>query len=81
MPFSERMKEAKIVHAYGDRKFWNNLDYMNLFPEWIENAIEWSRLSFETEGNDLPLVSCVMSCYERYDYLLKSNKKIHCLKT
>lgn len=72
LPTSEKMKEAKIVHAYGDRKFWNDLDYMNAFPEWIDNAIKWSKLSFEIERNDSPLVSCVMSCYERYDYLLKS---------
>ena len=72
LPNSENAKEATIVHAYGDRKFWNNLYYYKDFPEWQENATEWSKIMHETTHAETPLVSCIMSCYERYDYLAES---------
>lgn len=69
LPTAENAEDAAIVHAYGDRKFWNNLEYAQLYPEWMSNAIQWSRLAYEGACKSMPLVSCVMSCYERYDYL------------
>lgn len=64
----EKAKSASIIHAYGDQKFWNNVDYKKNYPEWNDNDKEWKRLS---ENNSLvkPLVSCIMSTYDRYDYL------------
>ncbi len=68
----DKLKQASIVHAYGDEKFWNNSKLRNMFPKWQENELEWqSILSFNNEASN-PLVSCVMSTYERYDYLQES---------
>lgn len=72
LPTSDLADKAMIIHAYGDKKFWNSLEYFKKYSEWIDNAIRWSKLAFEDEKNELPLVSCIMSCYERYDYLKES---------
>ena len=73
LPTSDNAGKASIVHAYGDKKFWNNLPYMKKFPEWVKNAIKWSKtLHKEKSISSLPLISCIMSCYERYDYLLEA---------
>ncbi|MBQ3280059.1 glycosyltransferase [Candidatus Saccharibacteria bacterium] len=76
LPLDKKAKDALIVHAYGDRKFWNNFEYIRAYPEWIENAIEWSKNVYERMNKETPLVSCVMSCYERYDYLIESINSI-----
>ena len=76
LPLDEKAKNAVILHAYGDRKFWNNLEYMQVYPEWIENAVEWSKKVYKGMSEKTPLVSCVMSCYERYDYLGESINSI-----
>lgn len=72
LPTSKKAKEAAIVHAYGDRKFWNDLEYMKLYPIWMKDSIKWSKMAYKNVSSDIPLVSCVMSCYERYDYLEES---------
>ncbi len=72
LPTAEQADDALILHAYGDKKFWNDLDYMKDYPEWMENAIKWSRMAYANAKDNTPLVSCVMSCYERYDYLKES---------
>lgn len=69
LPSSVEAKEALILHAYGDKKFWNDIKYMKEYPEWIENAKQWSAKLYKNIKDTMPLVSCVMSCYERYDYL------------
>ena len=76
LPLSKLAPKAAIIHAYGDRKFWNNFEYMQAYPEWTENAIEWSKNVYEKMSKETPLVSCVMSCYERYDYLVESINSI-----
>ena len=72
LPLSENARDAIILHAYGDKKFWNYLKYLRGYPEWMENATEWSKIFYSDAKNDTPLVSCIMSCYERYDYLDES---------
>lgn len=72
LPMSENADEALILHAYGDKKFWNGLDYYQAYPEWQNNAIEWSKIAYQETKDKTPLVSCILSCYERYDYLKES---------
>lgn len=72
---STRIIDAKIIHAYGDNKFWNSYDLRKKFPKWVEYDNRWKLI----EGNqnvNLPLVSCVMSTYNRFDYLKKSVESI-----
>lgn len=76
LPLDKKAKDAAILHAYGDRKFWNNFEYMQAYPEWVENAIGWSKSVYKGMAGEMPLVSCVMSCYERYDYLAESINSI-----
>lgn len=68
----DKLKQASIVHAYGDEKFWNNSKLRNMFPSWQENELEWQSISVSNNEESKPLVSCVMSTYERYDYLQES---------
>lgn len=35
---------AKIIHAWGDRKFWNNWYLYNEFPEWKTSYDKWIKL-------------------------------------
>ena len=62
------IKKAAIIHAYGDEKFWNSSKLKTLFPEWVENNLEWEK-KINKKSNETPLVSCIMSTYNRYDYL------------
>lgn len=71
-PTKPEAPKATIVHAYGSNKFWNYDPYKKMFPEWWENNEEWKKISGDEEVLELqnqPLVSVIMSVYERYDYL------------
>ena len=68
----DKLKQASIVHAYGDEKFWNNSKLRNMFPNWQEKELECQSISGSNNEKSKPLVSCVMSTYERYDYLQES---------
>ena len=74
LPLASKTKDAAIVHAYGDKKFWNNLRIMQSYPEWMDNAIEWSKIAYDAKK--APIVSCVMSCYERYDFLVEAVRSV-----
>ena len=76
LPTFKLANKAAIIHAYGDKKFWNDLEYMQKYPEWTQNAIEWSKNLYKNIQNRVPLVSCIMSCYERYDYLIDSIRSL-----
>ena len=66
--------ETVIIHAYECKRFWNNLECMQNYPEWIDNALKWARLAYDTES--VPFVSCIMSCYERFDYIVEAVRSI-----
>lgn len=70
---SGNTNDAKIIHAYGDDKFWNSSFLIKKFPKWAEYNDRWEKIS---NDNIHPLVSCVMSTYNRYDYLLDSVNSI-----
>ena len=69
---SKYTKAASIIHAYGTDKFWNCQNYKELYPEWLEYNEEWEQISKKHTLLDGPLVSCVMSTYNRYDCLNES---------
>lgn len=70
---NENLKDARIIHAHGLRKFWNDQEYIKTFPEWQENANEWHSICDKDNSTikikDGPLVSVIMSVYSRFDYL------------
>ena len=75
----EYIKSASIIHAYGDDKFWTSDYLIKLFPEWENNNLKWqgilkanSQLKSNVGNKDYPLVSCILSTYNRYDYLKES---------
>ncbi len=74
----EHIKTASIIHAYGDEKFWNNDSLIKEFSEWKINNDEWHELCTNNINinYDMPLVSCVMSVYNRYDFLRESVESI-----
>jgi len=65
----EYIKGAAIIHAYGVDKFWNCQNYKDTFPEWLENNEDWEKILLDNSVKNEPLVSCIMSTYNRYDYL------------
>ena len=65
--FFEKGKEAKIVHAHGIRKFWNDEEYNDMYPLWNEYQKKWNTIKLK--HNAMPLVSIVMTIYKRYDFL------------
>jgi len=69
------IKNAAIIHAYGSRKFWNDEEYKKMFPEWLENYNEWKKIQF-SDKQENPLVSVLMSTYNRYDFLRESVESI-----
>lgn len=73
-PDSPEANKAIIVHAYGERKFWNDRERDILFPDWAEFVREWGRSAVSEE--DAPEISVVMSAYERTDYLLEAVNSI-----
>ena len=72
----EYIKDASIIHAYGIDKFWNNYTYKQLFPEWDKNDEEWQEILFAKKLKSNPLVSVIMSTYNRYDYLSEAVESI-----
>ena len=73
--------DVAIIHAYGREKFWNCDEYKIMFPEWVENEQKWwsiqetiSRSSQIDESK--PLVSCIMSIYDRMDFADESIRSI-----
>lgn len=76
------IKHAAIIHAYGDNKFWTDPSYQEKFPEWVENDTEWkeryvsSKSIEKKDTSNCPLVSCIMSTYNRYEYLGESVRSI-----
>jgi glycosyltransferase involved in cell wall biosynthesis len=73
---SKFIKDASIIHAYGDRKFWSDQEYLNIFKEWKENNFEWNKILWSSKKQEQPLVSCVMSTYNRYEFLKESVNSI-----
>lgn len=69
------VKDATIIHSYGSRKFWNDEEYKKKFPEWIENYKEWKKIQFSSKDEN-PLVSVLMSTYNRYDFLKEAVESI-----
>lgn len=69
---SRLVDRAMIIHVDEDKAFWNNLGLMQKYSEWTQNAIKWSQTLYEYVKDKKPLVSCVMSCYERYEFLVDS---------
>lgn len=72
---SANITDAKIIHAYGDNKFWNSYDLRKKFPKWVEYFNNWKTIVGSINTGQ-PLVSCVMSTYNRYDYIKKSVESI-----
>lgn len=69
----EYIDSAKIIHAYGDDKFWNSYKLIKRFPKWSEYNKKWEIISNIITQ---PLVSCIMSTYNRFDYLKDSVESI-----
>lgn len=69
------IKDAAVIHAYGTRKFWNDKEYQELFPEWNENAKEWNQIR-QNNSKNRPLVSVLMSTYNRYEFLPEAIESI-----
>ncbi len=68
---------AKIIHAYGDRKFWNDIEYQEIYPEWLENDSNWEEIcQKEAKNTKLPLVSCIMTAYKKNQFLKESINSI-----
>lgn len=65
----DKAKNAAIIHAYGEQKFWNSIEYKKHYPEWVENNKKWIKITEEYKDHKTPLVSCIMSTYNRFDYL------------
>lgn len=73
---SEDVGDAAIVHAYGDKKFWNDVDLFRNFPEWEQNAIKWNKTLYQEYKDTLPEISCIMSTVDRYEFLEESINSI-----
>ncbi len=65
---STDVSEAYIVHPYSAKKFWNDIELNKKFPEWSENNAVYLKEKFCAEKN-VPVISVLMSVYERTDYL------------
>lgn len=77
----EHLENAAIIHAYGDQKFWNCDEYKTRFNEWEENDKKWKSISTITKKESKkkkpqPLISCVMSTYNRYEYVPEAVESI-----
>lgn len=77
-----------VVHAWGQRKFWNNWYLYNKYPEWRTIYDQWVTMGgSRMEQNPQPLVSVVIPCYRPniayfkrcLDNLLKEQQDIHSL--
>ncbi len=76
-PYVTPDKDVRIVHAYGEKKFWNNFEIMKQFPEWNQNnLIRLKKLKNNFINNKLPLVSIALTVYDRTEFLDESIKSI-----
>ncbi len=69
---STDVEEAYIVHPYSAKKFWNDVELNRKFPEWSENNAIYLREKLgmgRDAAETAPVVSVLMSVYERMDYL------------
>ncbi|MEG1995104.1 MAG: glycosyltransferase [Romboutsia sp.] len=73
-PLRINSDDAVIIHAYGNEKFWNDENISNKFPLWEKNNNEWANIC----NNKLqtPLVSVIMSLYNRYIYFKEALESI-----
>lgn len=75
-PKRDGIYRAAIIHAYGSEKFWNNQKLLEKFPEWNKNNNFWLNISKEKNNvlvnNTQPMVSVIMSVYNRYKFLKES---------
>ncbi len=71
----DNKKDIAIVHAYGADKFWNSISYQEKFPSWVQNDVKWKSIS-ANKTNNKPLVSCIMSIYDRFDYAQEAIQSI-----
>jgi len=67
---------ASIVHAYSPRKFWNNADISLKFPEWSVNNSMLKDILLTSNSDKVPVISVIMSIYERTKYLDESMRSI-----
>jgi len=78
-PDTPTYKDAAIIHAYGNGKFWNSDRLERQFPEWHENNREWLNIRtalLSKRENTAPTVSVLMSIYERTDYIQEAVRSI-----
>jgi len=69
---STDVNEAYIVHPYSAKKFWNDTELNRKFPEWSENNAVYLRekhCAGKDIAEDVPVISVLMSVYDRTDYL------------
>ena len=64
--------EALLLHAYSERKFWNNKILTERYPEWHENNIEYLHLLSDRLPENKPTISVIMSLYNRIEFLHES---------
>ena len=60
------------MHPYSAKKFWNDVELNRKFPEWSENNAIYLREKLgmgRDAAETAPVVSVLMSVYERMDYL------------
>lgn len=75
MPQAMDRINTAIVHAYGKRKFWNDVEFQHLFPEWMEFHKQYQKIAEDithrtvVDVANMPLVSVAMSTYTRIDFL------------
>ncbi|MCM1219984.1 MAG: glycosyltransferase [Lachnospiraceae bacterium] len=77
-PTKLNYQKASIIHAYGGDKFWNSTRLKRQFPEWGENNKLWEQEKWQgfLSSPKCPLVSVLMTVYERTDYLSDSVSSI-----
>lgn len=86
-PSTPTYRNAEIIHAYGSDKFWNSDRLKRQFPEWDVNDEQWHAMLSQAavvsdtnkkrrKRNDTPLVSVLMSIYERTDFIKDSVNSI-----
>lgn len=77
-PSNVNYRKASIIHAYGKSKFWNSDRLKRQFPEWVENNALWIdiRQRYSKFTDDMPLVTVIMSVYDRSEYLHESIESI-----
>lgn len=56
---SPHVDDARVIHAIGTSKFWNDATLMNLFPEWRRNYLKWLSLGGSEYGGDVDTSVCL----------------------